>query len=243
LPNWRKSSYLVAGIANAALVCFPALAVSGGHVPLCAPLSIVVAAVCEGVATSPQRVNSSGKDSGLVTLWNVAHGVAVLICLQSFTMISTTSATGGERGSAVGAIFLISGIALRTSAIRALGEHFTDGFAPSAGRRVIAGPYRLVRHPAELGLLLTIAGFGTLVCGWSIGTAALFAFLTAVSTVRIIAEDRSLQSLAENDPAAELGHRSFCGCIRRHAVHGALRNTRITTASGLIHTYWGNDYL
>lgn len=241
MPNWRKSSCLVAGIANAALVCFPALVVNGGHVPPYAPLVIVIAAVCEGLATSPQRVASTGNQSGLVTLWNVAHGVAVLICLQSFTVMSTTSAPGGDGWTAIGATFLISGIALRTAAIRTLGKHFADGFVPIASRRVIAGPYRFVRHPAELGLLLTIAGFGTLVCGWSILTAALFAYVTAVSTARVIVEERALHGLFGNERAARVGCRISSDRVRRHAARSPFRIADVVKASEPISVYIGNS--
>lgn len=232
--NWRQSSCLVASIANAALVCLPACVINGGYAPPHAALAIFATAACEGLALSPQRGVSNSDEGRLVMLWNIAHGIGVLICLQALTVTANTSSLGDGHWELVGAALLIVGLALRTAAIQTLGEHFADGFTPSAARRVIAGPYHFIRHPAEVGLLLIVLGFGTLVCGWSIFTVMLFAALTAVSTVRVVMEEMALQGLAINEPVARLGRRFSGDHIRQHAA--------IIDASESIQAYTGNAY-
>lgn len=237
--NWRQSRCLVASIANAALVCFPAWVISDAHVPPYAALAIVIAAACEGFVTSPQRVAGTGNECGMMPLWNVVQGVAVLACLQSFAVMSTP---GGEGWEVIGAIALMSGIALRTAAIWTLGVHFGDGFQPSASHRVTVGPYRFVRHPAELGLLLMIAGFGALVCGWSILTAAMFAFLAALSTVRVLAEELVLQRISGNAPSSRVGNRVSGSRFSRHFGCKPWRSSATALARELIQLSLGNAH-
>lgn len=224
--NWRQSSCLVASIANAALICLPACVLNGGYAPPYAALAIFATAACEGLALSPQRVVSDSNENRLVMLWNISHGVAVLICLQTFTVVANTSPMDGGQWELWGAALLGVGLALRTAAIQTLGEHFADGFEPSAARRVMVGPYRFIRHPAELGLLLIVLGFGTLVCGWSILTVTLFAALTVFSTARVFMEEIALLSLAVNEPEARLGRRFSGARICQHATVRAFSSCR-----------------
>lgn len=240
--NWRQSRCLSASIANAALVCLPACVINGGYVPPHAAVAIFVAAVCEGLALSPQRVDSNGTENRLVMLWNIAHGMAVLISLQAFTVMANTSPPAGEECGLIGAALLMVGLVLRTAAIRTLGEHFADGFEPSAARRVIAGPYRFIRHPAEFGLLLIIAGFGTLVCGWSILPVALFAALTVVSMIRVIMEEIALQGISENEPAAQVGRLFSDDLVRRYTARSPFRIANVVKAKEPISAYMGHAY-
>src|SRR5690606_14278129 len=61
------------------------------------------------------------------------------------------------------------GIALRAWSVRVLAEHFTVDVAIRPGHRLVRhGPYRLLRHPAYSGLLLTLLGFAlALGDGWA----------------------------------------------------------------------------
>lgn len=240
--NWRQSSCLVASIANAALVCLPAYVVSGGRVPPYAFLAIIVAALCEGVALSPQRIARNGGEKRHVMLWNMTHGVAVLICLQTLTVVANTSPLHSGQSELLGAALLALGLALRTAAIRTLGVHFADGFEPSAATRVIAGPYRFIPHPAEFGLLLVISGFGTLICGWSILTAMLYAGLTVVSAVRVCMEEMALHGLTDNEPGAQLGRLFFGDRVRQHDSPNPFRIVDIVVASEPFKAYTGNAY-
>jgi protein-S-isoprenylcysteine O-methyltransferase Ste14 len=196
LLSLRKIRCITAAAGNALLVCLPALVMGGVDSITHAAIAIFITAMCEGLATSPYRVARLGADSRLAISWNLAHGVAVLICLQSFTVLSLTGEEGDDGWRLFGALLLGCGVALRTAAICTLGVNFGDGFTPITLRRVRSGPYRFLRHPAELGLLIIIGGFGTLVRGWSITSAAVFALVTAGSIARVAWEEIAFDDLS-----------------------------------------------
>lgn len=59
----------------------------------------------------------------------------------------------------LGVFLMLAGLALRWYAIRVLGRSFTVTVLTQEGQRVMdRGPYRLIRHPAYTGSLLTILG-------------------------------------------------------------------------------------
>lgn len=69
-----------------------------------------------------------------------------------------------------GPLLMAGGLALRFWAIRVLARFFTVDVAIREGHQLVRrGPYRLVRHPAYTGSLLTFLGFGlALGNGWSL---------------------------------------------------------------------------
>jgi protein-S-isoprenylcysteine O-methyltransferase Ste14 len=87
-----------------------------------------------------------------------------------------------------------AGVALRWWSFRTLGRYFTFQVMTSADQPVItSGPYRLVRHPSYLALLLILAGLGL-----SYGNWLSLAALTVVPLVgfinRIRVEEAALSS-------------------------------------------------
>jgi protein-S-isoprenylcysteine O-methyltransferase Ste14 len=59
------------------------------------------------------------------------------------------------------------GLATRVWAIAALGGAFRATVEVDPGQAVVStGPYRWIRHPSYLGLLLIVAGFGLAVGNW-----------------------------------------------------------------------------
>jgi protein-S-isoprenylcysteine O-methyltransferase Ste14 len=99
-------------------------------------------------------------------------------------------AVGG--GSLAGAAMLAGGIALRWWAISTLGPLFATSLEPM--RRIHAGPYRWLRHPSELGLLLAAAG-GALLLGSRVAVALGIA-LVPMSVLRCRRENQQLARLA-----------------------------------------------
>ena len=58
-------------------------------------------------------------------------------------------------------------MAVRLWAVRTLGRWFTTVVRVAPDQQVVAGgPYRWVRHPSYLGLLLTLAGLGLMLSDW-----------------------------------------------------------------------------
>jgi protein-S-isoprenylcysteine O-methyltransferase len=94
----------------------------------------------------------------------------------------------------IGAATFVIGLAVRWTAILWLGKFFTVNVAIASDHRVIdTGPYRYIRHPAYLGVLLAFFGLG--LC---IGNAAtLFFFFvppTAAFLHRIRIEEDALKT-------------------------------------------------
>jgi protein-S-isoprenylcysteine O-methyltransferase Ste14 len=68
----------------------------------------------------------------------------------------------------VGIVLMYLGIGLRWWSIITLGRYFTLDVAVRSTQTVVqSGPYRLVRHPAYSGLLLTLLGIGLALANWA----------------------------------------------------------------------------
>ncbi|OGO08113.1 MAG: hypothetical protein A3K46_01060 [Chloroflexi bacterium RBG_13_60_9] len=90
------------------------------------------------------------------------------------------------------AIIILLGIAFRQHAIRTLGRFFTQDVAVSAGQAIIqTGPYRLIRHPAYTGTLISVMGIGLGMINWLSLAAAAAGFLIG-HLFRIRIEEQAL---------------------------------------------------
>jgi protein-S-isoprenylcysteine O-methyltransferase Ste14 len=83
----------------------------------------------------------------------VATGVA-LLAVHAAALIEHLARD--TAGSLAGLAVIAAGLALRLAAIRALGSRFVS--SPGIDRVIATGPYRVMRHPSELGLLAAAAG-------------------------------------------------------------------------------------
>lgn len=99
-------------------------------------------------------------------------------------------ARGTAPALALGSALIVAGVALRLAAIRALGAGFVSATVAPA-RAVRRGPYRWLRHPSEVGLVLAAAGGAALV-GSVLALAIAVAVLAPLSLARCAAEDRAL---------------------------------------------------
>lgn len=84
------------------------------------------------------------------------------------------------------------GIAIRWWSFRTLGRYFTLRVMTSGDQPVItSGPYRFLRHPSYLGLLLVIAGLGVTYGNWlSLAALVLATLVGLVNRIRV--EERAL---------------------------------------------------
>lgn len=92
-------------------------------------------------------------------------------------------------GSLAGLAVIAAGLGLRIAAIRTLRSRFVSSC--TVDRVIATGPYRLMRHPSEVGLIAAAAG-----SAWLLGSpvAALIAALVLLPLciARCRAEDRAL---------------------------------------------------
>ncbi|MCL4561605.1 MAG: isoprenylcysteine carboxylmethyltransferase family protein [Chloroflexi bacterium] len=92
----------------------------------------------------------------------------------------------------VGVVVILLGVALRWYAIRVLGSLFTRDVAVSASQLVVQrGPYRLIRHPAYSGTLLTMLGLGLATSNWA-SLISLLIFTFAGHLYRVRVEEEAL---------------------------------------------------
>lgn len=87
----------------------------------------------------------------------------------------------------VGVAMILIGIAVRRWAVSVLGRFFTTSVEILDDHRVVdAGPYRIVRHPAYAGGLLSMVGTGLALGNWLSLLAALFGGLVAfIQRIRV----------------------------------------------------------
>ncbi len=91
-----------------------------------------------------------------------------------------------------GGLVMGLGLALRWWAVRELGHHFTVRVTTYPDQVLVAtGPYRLLRHPAYTGALLTVAG--CLLCCADLPALGLLALPLSAYGWRITLEERALQ--------------------------------------------------
>ena len=91
-----------------------------------------------------------------------------------------------------GIILMLLGVALRWWAILILGRSFTLDVAVRPTQQVIqSGPYRLIRHPAYSGTLLTLLGVGLGLANWASVVALIAGGLIGL-LYRVQVEERAL---------------------------------------------------
>jgi protein-S-isoprenylcysteine O-methyltransferase Ste14 len=92
----------------------------------------------------------------------------------------------------LGLVFLWCGVALRIWCFQTLGRYFTLTVRTSGDQPVISnGPYRYLRHPSYLGLLLAVTGIGFFIGNW-LSLLALVTGATVGLVYRIRVEERAL---------------------------------------------------
>ncbi|MEN3361198.1 MAG: hypothetical protein V7637_5180 [Mycobacteriales bacterium] len=108
----------------------------------------------------------------------------------------------GALAFAAGMVMLAAGLGLRACSFRALrGRYLNFSVVVRPDQPLVtAGPYRLLRHPGNAGLLLICAGIGATSANWT-GLAVMTLLPLAVVVRRIRAEEETLlaASLAASD--------------------------------------------
>jgi len=101
--------------------------------------------------------------------------VAVAIAIWVAAKVPEASTPGGVITFGIGLCVMCGGLVLRWRSFKALGRYVTVPVVTSPDQLLITtGPYRFVRHPSYLGLVLVLAGIGVILANWfSIAVLAL----------------------------------------------------------------------
>jgi protein-S-isoprenylcysteine O-methyltransferase Ste14 len=101
--------------------------------------------------------------------------VAVAIAIWAAAKAPEASTPGGVITFGIGLCFMCGGLVLRWRSFKALSRYLTVPVTTSPDQLLITtGPYRFVRHPSYLGLILVLAGIGVILANWlSIAVLAL----------------------------------------------------------------------
>src|SRR5256885_11130092 len=184
---------LRAAITHALLLAVPVVLVGHGDgvaraQGLAIVLAMIVFAIVEGGAKRGADAIRFGAPGTRLAL---ATGLALLV-----TTWMALASDAHPDWAWLGAPLVAFGVALRFVAIRALGDAFSSETAIVPGRRILrSGPYAVVRHPSEIGLVAIAGGISTLGAS-APGAAMVIGVIVPASIVRIRAENAVLAAAA-----------------------------------------------
>jgi protein-S-isoprenylcysteine O-methyltransferase Ste14 len=135
----------------------------------------------------------SRQDAG--SYFSITAGIiAGFLAGLAFASRSTLSLPAQSLWVVVGLIVAWAGMLLRLWAVLTLGRFFTTTVVVRAEQTVVAGgPYRFVRHPSYLGVLILLLGLG-LALGDGASAAAMVALPTLGLMWRIRVEEAALRA-------------------------------------------------
>jgi protein-S-isoprenylcysteine O-methyltransferase Ste14 len=162
-----------------------------------------------GVATRARAASSSKRDGGsLAVLW-----LAAFLGLSAGNLVrfleGGLTRTPSIPVQTIALVLLLSGLAVRWTAIGTLGRFYTTKVAVHPELRIVRkGMYRRVRHPGYGGLLLVFLGIGVLFES-GLGLGVTLAPVVAAVTYRIRVEESVL--------AESLGreYTEYCAATKR----------------------------
>ena len=138
-----------------------------------------------------RNVSASKMDKGSAWLIRIAIylGVGIAFAFHSFGWGRV-----GWPVADVTAVLLLASVALRLWSVHLLGRNFSPEVSVDSGQELIkSGPYRLIRHPAYTGLLLTFAFLGLAFRSW-VASCAILLLLVPCFLYRIRIEEAALKS-------------------------------------------------
>ena len=158
-----------------------------------------VSEIILGVRTRARSTAADIRDRGsLVLIW-----VTIAASLVAAAAFNTHSAArihvSAQLMFAVSIVLLVTGVAIRWTAIFTLGRWFTSNVAIGEGQRLIqAGLYRHIRHPAYTGTLVAFAAIGVALRNW-LSIIIIIVPITAAFLYRIRIEEAALVDVFGQD--------------------------------------------
>jgi protein-S-isoprenylcysteine O-methyltransferase Ste14 len=140
----------------------------------------------------PRAIPSRDYDKGSLSALTVAHGFQLAGMLLGFLGIGRIDGAGAPL-QLCGLGILFAGIALRWTAMHALGDFFTGRVQIRDGHTLLrTGLYSRLRHPAYAGSLLAYVGLGLAFANWWTLACNVLPYLVAIG-YRIHVEEAVLE--------------------------------------------------
>ena len=106
------------------------------------------------------RTSHGSQDAGTF-LWTAGGLISGVLAGLVLALVSVFELPDPVTWLVIGLVVAWGGILLRYWSVRTLGQFFTTTIVIQPEHRVISnGPYRFVRHPSYLGMMITLIGLG-----------------------------------------------------------------------------------
>jgi protein-S-isoprenylcysteine O-methyltransferase Ste14 len=149
----------------------------------------VVVELRQSLARRPEAVNAGWRSE---VLFRLTIGVGAVVAGALAGMVKSATIRPAPVADWIGLASFWTGISLRLWSFCTLGRYFTFTVQTSGDQPVISdGPYRLVRHPSYVALLLIFMALGLFIGNWW-SLACLTAAVAGGLVVRIRVEERAL---------------------------------------------------
>ena len=141
-----------------------------------------------------RRPDAKQADRGSLLLVRLCGAVAAAVAALAVARFPAAGIPGGAVTFGIGLAIAWAGIGLRWWSFRTLGRYFTFTVMTSADQPVVTtGPYRFVRHPSYVGILLVLSGIGVTYHNW-LSLAALVLLPLIGFVHRIHVEEEALSA-------------------------------------------------
>lgn len=134
-----------------------------------------------------RRADATSADRGSLLVIRVVVGVAIISAAFATARVPGAAIPLPALALAIGLVLMWCGILLRIWSFRTLGRYFTFTVMTSANQRVVAsGPYRFVRHPSYLGMILVLSGLGAMYGNWlSLAALSLMPLIGFINRIHV----------------------------------------------------------
>lgn len=194
-PSFRLVASGTAGGLNALALLAPAFFLRHGPFwdasLLAAVAGVSLAVTLETFCWLPVPISMPATSASDLDWLNWTQGLGLLAGFEACCVWHLYHPAGVLAWLAAGLLLVIVGSALRAAAILRLGAGFTNSAAPGRNALCTGGIYAWLRHPAEAGLFLIVAGFSVALQVWVIAAITLPVF-AALSVLRVHLEERGL---------------------------------------------------
>ncbi len=142
---------------------------------------------------SKERDKSSLRFLWMAILTSVTLGILVGLSGIGFTPVK------GRLASVSGLVLIVLGLSVRWTAILTLKRYFTVDVSIVSGQQIISqGIYKIIRHPAYAGSLLSFLGLGVSYSNW-LSMLVIFIPVLAAFLNRIRVEEKALTEVFGNE--------------------------------------------